>query len=31
MSQTRIRMVRQAFQKMDKDGSGTLTIEDLKG
>eukprot|EP00730_Choanoeca_flexa_P017356 TRINITY_DN8347_c0_g1_i2.p1 TRINITY_DN8347_c0_g1~~TRINITY_DN8347_c0_g1_i2.p1 ORF type:complete len:210 (+),score=46.71 TRINITY_DN8347_c0_g1_i2:792-1421(+) len=31
MSKTRMRMVRQAFQKLDKDGNGRITIEDLKG
>eukprot|EP00049_Salpingoeca_infusionum_P004198 m.75659 g.75659 ORF g.75659 m.75659 type:complete len:223 (+) comp12454_c4_seq1:52-720(+) len=31
MSKPRIRLVRQAFQKIDKNGDGTLTKEDLKG
>jgi hypothetical protein len=31
MSKNRVKLVRMAFQKVDKDGNGKLTVEDLKG
>ena len=31
MNSIRERMVQEAFKKLDKDGSGCLTIEDLRG
>eukprot|EP00040_Diaphanoeca_grandis_P042203 m.264395 g.264395 ORF g.264395 m.264395 type:complete len:211 (-) comp55932_c0_seq1:81-713(-) len=31
MSQTRINLIRKAFSKLDKNGSGDITVEDLKG
>lgn len=30
MSQTRLKVIREAFQKMDKSGDGYITGEDLK-
>lgn len=31
MSKNRVKLVRIAFQKMDRDGNGKLTVEDLRG
>lgn len=31
MSKNRVKLIRMAFQKIDKDGNGKLTVEDLKG
>ena len=31
MSESRIKMVEKAYAKMDKNGDGTVTVEDLKG
>jgi Ca2+-binding EF-hand superfamily protein len=31
MSKARVALVRQAFKKLDKNGDGHITVEDLKG
>jgi Ca2+-binding EF-hand superfamily protein len=31
MNEFRVNIVRKAFKKMDKDGSGVLDVDDLKG
>lgn len=31
LSERRLALVQQAFAKLDKDGSGTVTVDDLRG
>lgn len=31
MSQSRLKLIKQAFDKLDKNGNGEVTVDDLKG